>query len=151
MHLLGQPNLPNTLRAQADEPAVRGARAQGGEAGLRERVAGAEAQAGVGLYPIVTLQCSSTTSCQVVPIIFGGCFSKVTIGYNPRRAPLFGDEVLAAVDLLQRGVAPAAAAPRAANFKRTSSAKPRRGGRGGRPRGDLRTGDGRRRPPSAAM
>ena len=38
----------------------------------------------LGLYPIVTLQYRSTTSCQV-PIIFSSCFSKVTIGYHPTR------------------------------------------------------------------
>jgi hypothetical protein len=37
----------------------------------------------VGLYPIVTFQYSSTTLYHV-SYIFGSCFSKVTIGYNPR-------------------------------------------------------------------
>jgi hypothetical protein len=71
-------------------PRLRLYRRLGHEAELLGGFAGINAECAtrlavhLGLYPIVTFQCSTTTFTRF-PIIFGSCFSKVTIGYKPRR------------------------------------------------------------------
>jgi hypothetical protein len=49
---------------------------------IEQTVAGIDAQ--VGLYPIVTLQYTAQPLYTRFPIILSSCFSKVTIGYNPK-------------------------------------------------------------------